>query len=108
MNGLTLAKIAKADALLNATHFIIAAKLPDETQITIAGVTACLIRPITLAVVRGFEGDWKNRRSNLGQKRAAIDSCDSRHAAKDGVLARPSDCPCRTLGRNSPKDHSLV
>ena len=85
MNGLTLAKIAKADALINATHFIIAAKLPDETQITTAGVTACLIRPITLAVVRGFGGDWKNRRSNLGQKRAAIDSCDSRHAAKDGV-----------------------
>jgi hypothetical protein len=70
MNGLTLAKIAKADALLNATHFIIAAKLPDETQITTARVTACLIRLITLAVVRGFGGDWKNRRSNLGKKRA--------------------------------------
>jgi len=49
MNGLTLAKIAKADAPPNATDFIIAAastKLPDETQITTAGVTACLIRPI--------------------------------------------------------------
>ena len=46
MNGLTLAKIAKADALLNGTPFIIAAKLPDETQITTAGVSACLIRPI--------------------------------------------------------------
>ncbi|MEO8427009.1 MAG: ATP-binding protein, partial [Verrucomicrobiota bacterium] len=50
MNGLTLAKIAKAEPLLNATHFIIAAagtKLPDETQITTAGVTMCLIRPVT-------------------------------------------------------------
>ena len=49
MNGLTLAKIAKAEPLLSATPFIIAAaanNLPNETQITTAGVIACLIRPI--------------------------------------------------------------
>jgi len=44
------------------------------------------------------EGDGKNRRSNLAQKRAAIDSCDSRHAAKDGVLAKLQIVRVKPLG----------
>jgi hypothetical protein len=90
MNGLTLAKIAKAEPLLNATRFIVAAaaqNFPMKRKSQQRELPRGSSDRQTIAVVRGLgKDDWKNRRANLRQKRVAIDRCDSR--APNAALAQ--------------------
>ena len=85
MNGLTLAKIAKADALLNGTHFIIAASFPTKHKSQQRELLPASSGRSQSQLFAALEAIGKTADRISGKKRASIDSCDSRHAAKDGV-----------------------